>query len=219
MRSTFKSALVALIAVLALGAVVCASAFAADPEFTGGFPNTFKGEMGGTTFLIEGIDWSARAGSISGTLTGAKEVSGVSIVFTGIEGTNKTYGCENGEDDLTLTSLHGRIGYISKESKTVGLLLSPTSGSVVADCHGSFFGTQEIVGSIIGGITPVNRETKTFALAYNTLGGKQELTHFEGEEAIHNLEDNWGGTKTHSTFKVGSKQITMVFTKSTELKA
>jgi hypothetical protein len=42
MRSIFRSVLVALMAVLALGAVASASASAALPEFSGSFPDTFE---------------------------------------------------------------------------------------------------------------------------------------------------------------------------------
>jgi len=72
-------------------------------------------------------------------------------------------------------------------------VLEPKSGQpVVPTCKGrGVIATQEIRGSVIVELTPVNTSTRKVTFWLKTVGGdEQAWTHFEGEEVIHKLEIN-----------------------------
>ncbi len=201
MRSMCRTVLVALVAVLAVGAVASAAASAALPEFQqGGKPLAkavkFTATGGGTTFVglysgSAGV-WGCQKSTMSGETHGVSEVTGVVVTFTGCGTTSGActgHGAKSGE--MVTAQLSGKLGYLSKASKRVGLLLEQAKGEKIAECTISSFGTFHIKGSVIGEFSPIDTETKEFELALKASppgGLKQEWTHFEGEEALHSLE-------------------------------
>lgn len=214
MRSTFRTMLVAMVALCALGAVAAASASAALPEFHYlKFPTSFTGAGGEMFFKETGGTYKCKATSISGTISGPKELSGVVIKFNGKkeggEGgcTEFLFQSEHGEEWWT-KELKGRIAYLSSTSKEVGLLLEPVAEPIAKGIHFSV-SAATIKGSVIAPITPVNKGEREFTLQYQQ-GGEhvQQWTHFEGEEILHELSIEWGGSKKGFAME-GSMTITL----------
>ena len=95
-----------------------------------------------------GSIWAAGSATIKGSIIDPNEVA-MTITFTGLE--NERSGC----GFKTTKTLIGRLGYLNKASKEVGLLLEPL-GPRLAKCERSVIGATEITGSVLGKITPVN---------------------------------------------------------------
>lgn len=209
MRSRFRTVVLVLVGALALSGVTVASASAALPEFQQGGKGlektvTFstKGAEGGIIFHSKGgALWGCTSSTVTGETHGATEVADMIIKFRGCgfetHGTYsycKTSGAETGE--MVTAPLSGRLGYLSKESKEVGLLLEQSTGAVIitASCApGSY--KFYLKGSVIGRLTPTNKETAKFTLEFIPKAGeayRQRWSHFEGEEAIHGLESSLG---------------------------
>jgi hypothetical protein len=188
-RSRSKSLLIALVAVLALVALATASASAALPELKP-TPSSEKvtGTIGNTSFeQAGGAAFSCGSGSLTGNGVTAKELTHLVLKFTNCPGQFEEF-CRQGTGASWETKeLTGVLGYISKASKTVGLLLKPATGTVIAEC-GNAFGKVYIEGSIIAKFEHSGGIFKTANLNFKGSKGTQELTHFEGEEAIHHLE-------------------------------
>jgi hypothetical protein len=201
----FRSALAVLVGAVALAAIASASASAALPEFQQGGKTLEKTvkiteATGGFGKLesVAGITLSCTSKSLTGETHGANEVTDVVIKLSGcsVHGIQShactSTGAKSGE--IVTTQLSGKLGYISKASKNVGLLLQPSKGELIAECrYGSGEGKEaeffKLKGSIIGAITPANEEITKFSVHFEkTAGGKQVVTHFEGEEATHTLE-------------------------------
>jgi hypothetical protein len=178
MRSKSRTTLLALVTVLALSALASASASAALPEFT--TTSKFLGAFGESEFKWDGEAWKYANGDFSGEMSSHSTVAKVSLSFT-----IGSIGCNTGKEELALTGIKGRLGYLNKEKKEVGLLLGEP---IYTECtwHGT---TREhlvdhYLGDIVAKITPVNTKTKRFKLTLTvTGGGEQEFTKFEGEEA------------------------------------
>ncbi len=202
--------MVALVAVLALGAMTVASASAALPEFQ----QKGKGLEKAVKFTVKsgwgkleskaGDELKCTGESVTGETHGVNEVANVVIKFTGcndggIIGACTSTGAKT--EEVVSVSLSGRLGYLSKSEHRVGLLLQPSTGEQIAECtyHGSLKEIFRLKGSIIGRLSPdgeelhregESEETTAFSLAFNKTTGKGEQlwTHFEGEEALHTLE-------------------------------
>jgi hypothetical protein len=184
MRHKLKSGFVLLVAVLALGAVGVSSASAALPEFREAkFPETFTGS-GGQFTMSEGASgsFSCKSSTITGAITSHTEVAKVVIEF------HCQFFCKNSgtfqDEVLETKELKGRIAYLEKAKRKVGLLLEPVAGPV-ANCQYAGAGA-EILGSVIPEITASNGNKLT--LTFKRTQEKQQWLHFEGEEATHNLE-------------------------------
>jgi hypothetical protein len=194
MRSTFRGVSLALIAVFALGALASASASAALPEFTGTengkHPVAFTAKSGAVGIQINGGgSLQCIHSSTTGEIINTKEVAKVVIKFE--EGDCASYSTFCGQIGHShfweSNELKGRIAYISKEKggNRIGLLLEPVTG-LFAKCEKPIGqGIEKIQGSILGEISP---GSAPFHLRYTQSGGKQSLTHFEGEEVLHGLE-------------------------------
>jgi hypothetical protein len=177
-KTKYRPVLMALATVFAISVVGVSTASAALPEF---FPPTKNTFTGGTTAIkiTDGFGDSCTAGKVTGEIGGAKLLS--HVVFSGwVCSANFCY--TKGEPIKT-EELSGRIGYLVKSEKKVGLLLESTT-SKWWKCLIS----RSIVGSVIGRITPVNKTTNKFTISYETLTEKQKFKAFEGEEATHQLE-------------------------------
>jgi hypothetical protein len=187
MRPVFRRVLVAVLAVIAVGAFASASASAALPEFIGNLPTTFTGSGGEISIEEEtGSKYICKSSSITGTISGPKEVSKVTVKFPGCT----SFCATTATKALETKELKGRIAYISKTQKTVGLLLEPVT-EPVAECVFHSGVTAKIQGSIIGQLGGLNTKRKSpFELNFTAAGsnGRQSVQHFEGEALLHNLQ-------------------------------
>ncbi|HEX3519664.1 MAG TPA: hypothetical protein VHT29_11595 [Solirubrobacteraceae bacterium] len=186
MKRVKSTVVVVVVAAFAFAALGVASASAADPEFAfTTFPNKFTGTSTTTpSFTVEAGTYFCTAASITGEITGPKEVSKIVMTFAGSPCATSLL-CKNvsGKNEWKTKELKGRLGYINKASHTVGLLLEPTT-EPIAECEDGWL----VQGSIIGGLGPVNNQVKEFSLSFATAEEKQQFTHFEGEEVMHNLK-------------------------------
>lgn len=126
------------------------------------------------------------SGTITGEIIAPNEVA--NVVFT-LENPSAG-GCTNiiGTHLLTLNPMMGRLGYVTKSTKKVGLLLEPLFQPVVK-CSGAGHGTEEYKGSIIATIRPVNEKGKLLNLTFGGNGNdEQEPQSFEGEAVRHHLD-------------------------------
>jgi hypothetical protein len=214
MRARSRRALAAIVAISALSAGVAASASAALPEF-----KIHKATFTGT---VPGVLWEGpgkaeyickEEGSLSGHVVGPNEVAKVVITFKGCgAGLCQTSGLKEGE--WKTNELQGKLGYISKASKKVGLLLESPTG-VFAECKGGFL--VKFLGSTIGEIGPVNKErspSEEFGLTYVGTSGENEWRHFEGEEALHLLERIGPGEPEHLAM---TSKMNLKFAESQEI--
>jgi hypothetical protein len=166
MRSTYRSVLVALMAVLAFSAVVAGSALAALPEFTGPFPiglsETTVGEPVFKTRAGAAME-KCTAGGGQGELTSAKAIA----VSTG---------------KLLMGEPNGELGYIAKPK--VGIKLTPKGGGnfpELAECRdGSLSLKVKARGAFICSIEPVNVKTTKFTISCSQAMGVQNPLTFEG---------------------------------------
>ncbi|HEY2283811.1 MAG TPA: hypothetical protein VGH60_09720 [Solirubrobacteraceae bacterium] len=104
--------------------------------------------------------------------------------------------------------LAGRLGYISKASKTVGVELEGEAGGETPiflneiECPEHVaIKDATVTGHLIGKITPVNSLTGKLTFTYNVKGGLQEITGFEGGPFERQL--NWKWEPTFSPEPVG----------------
>lgn len=182
-----------LVAMFAIGALASASASAALPEFKSGykFPIPFTAKSNSVTLNIKGGGaYLCKTSTTTGEITGPKEVAKVIIKFNGENGCSGFCKQPVHEGWWETKELKGRIGYLNKGFRTVGLLLEGTV-EPFAKCNTPLFGGPEkLIGAIIGELSPTNTGTTSFALTYKqgVERGQQQITHFEGEEALHNLE-------------------------------
>ncbi len=159
----------------------------------------------------------------TGEATGTNGVANVNVRFKGCTALGaidvSTVGLAEGE--IETSTLKGRLGYINKSTKEVGVLLEPsTPGGRFASfrtdlgeelpiefsvgvgnaTEGAFY-TPEATGGydgVISPITPVNHMTHTFTQDYRTKSVAEERvenipSHFEGEhnELLEDYEANW----------------------------
>ncbi len=186
----------ALVALFAVSAMAAAQASAALPELVkegkAGVElakKTIKGS--GKELVLETMNGSTvkcgEATSI-GTGAGVKEFTKTVVTFTKCKASIGGE-CENagaGTEKIVTNSLDGEIGYISKTAKTVGVDLKPeVSGPFVTFTCASF-ATNEVTGSVIGEITPVNKSrtvAEGFTLTYEkgASAGEQKIKNLEGK--------------------------------------
>jgi hypothetical protein len=139
MRSMFRRAFCALVAVLALGAVA-ASAASALPEFK---PVPTKKQITGTGGSVS-LNWYSEGETIecskstaTGEITGARTIGKLAIIYTGCTSRDKeksgcsvnSPGAKTGE--IVVTTLVGELGTIATKeaSSGVGILLKQESKS------------------------------------------------------------------------------------------
>lgn len=221
MRSKSRTVLLALLAVLAFSALATSEAFAALPEFvSSGTAIPFTGT---TTELLfrdaTGSTYTCSAGTVTGEVPAvAKGEGGTKLVDKVII---KSGSCLK---FLTLCNkpfetrhLKGRVAYLSKATKSVGLLLEPeVAGEPVFTCESESVPVT-VKGSVIAPITPVNTRTTSFHARYAQSSGVQEIRKFEGEEALHNLEWSFSGGPFHP---VGlATELALTFKREAELRA
>jgi hypothetical protein len=196
-----------LTATLALSAVAANSAFGEKPEFlfpSGGTKRQFSSIEGEGKFVTrKGEDVRCRGGSTStGEVSGPKTASDILITYTGCTGNvlGEEDNCQTGTvtGEIKTFDLLGRLGFISKAKKEVGILFNPETGKAnnprnlfaEIECvskNGARKNYIRIKGSIIGAITPVNTliepgGTTEFAeITFKETSGKPEIKNFENE--------------------------------------
>jgi hypothetical protein len=186
MRSKCRTALLALVAILALGVVATASASAAEkPEF-----EKAQGELSGASseslFYGEtGNEYLFREGGFSGKVSSKTQLSKVILKFT--DGAREE-GCGNIESNtgLELTELTGTLGWISKAKEQVGLMFTGANNLLGGCANYTHSGNGEkryFLGHVIGEIKPVNVSTQNFTLTFTTVSQSDEQLprFFEGE--------------------------------------
>jgi hypothetical protein len=207
-----------LLAAFAVSIVSVASASAALPEFTGPFPKTFTSTSGkGALETVGGKTVTCTSDTTDeGKITGEKTATAV-VLFSGcksgIVSCNSPGQAAGVIDTVPLT---GTLGYISKAEKRVGLLLVPTTGELFVEFECTGFAKSKVKGAVIGELTPVNKKTKTFTLAFKQTKGKQAITKFEGG-ATEILESSLNG----GAFEQAGEETTdtLTLTEEGEIKA
>jgi hypothetical protein len=198
MRFKTRSAFLALMAVCALGAVAATSASAASnyPEFKPGigakFPIAFSGTSGELSFRDAGGVYVCNKSTISGEITGPKELSKVKLGF--FEGTcalsdGLGFCWSEAPHSWTTNELKGKLGYRSKAAKSVGFVFEPVSGSF-AECGMKEYPEGKILGSVLSSVQPALTQTTSFTLTMNEASSKEKL---EGEATRPSLERKWYG--------------------------
>jgi hypothetical protein len=144
-------------------------------------PVTFSGRMGASVWEVGSASYGCgQTGYVQGRFVNASEVRGVVMTFEGCSGLGSF---------KSTWKLKGRLGYLNKEAKTVGLLLEGEESEVFAPNweQESLYIKGALWGGLIGKIGGVDSKVKTEGLAYSESHAKQELTKFEGEKAEHYL--------------------------------
>jgi len=216
MRSICRTALVALLAVLALGAVASASASAALPEFV------LKGTGSGFVYresplpvIFQQQNGSGGGVECHGGVTGSgkfiskTEVSYGHMTFTKcrIEGSHACKSAGAKAEEIVTGALKGRLGYLNKAEKSVGLTIEPELKTVhllfEAECetYGKIavgespsakefcekFKVCEGASTVIGTGKPINTSGKILEWHFKCAEGKlgrQEFTKFEGGSTV-----------------------------------
>lgn len=130
-----------------------------------------------------GIKIDCAADTKVGEIVGPQEVLEVVVTFTGCkllvtgEPSCQSTGMAAGE--ILTEPLMGELGFITTVPLDVGLDLLPETGELLAVF---LCGTTEIdvLGSVIGLITPINEPAGQFTLEFKQTAGVQEPTKFEG---------------------------------------
>ena len=180
-RMTHANLAAALVALLAVGALGSASASAApeiSPTPKSGAPLSFTGSGGYIGFSDGLISTECKTTRLTGEMTNPREVEHVKVIFEG---------CDVDQGHLESTeALKGRLGYANRATKEVGLLLEPEKGEVFAK---DFFETHYASGGLIGETGPIDTKHKTIELRYALKSGSiaQAIPEFEGETKAHFL--------------------------------
>jgi hypothetical protein len=189
MKLRSMTVLAALAAMLAVGAIGSASASAAQPEFTGSFPNKFEAGKGSVWLETEGKSQLIRCqkSAISGEIT-ASNTASAKGTFSECTLSGEVCTTEGaGAGDILTKTLPVKLVYLSKEHKEVGLDFNWVEPKLPASPQLTFAtfacgGIQHftIKGQLIGKITPVNTKATKFSLIYRQSNGIQEIRKSEG---------------------------------------
>lgn len=172
------------VAVLAMSAVVAASASAELPEFSGPFPKAYTSKGGATLIETGGIKLTCKASTDVGEVTGAK-TGNVMVRLTGCSG--DSFPCTSpgaAEGEMVTSKLATTLGYIDKAKHETGIALAASGAPFdEMECAGLLFVVE---GSVIGKVTPINKSTKSkpkthFKLTFSQKKGVQKPRKLEGE--------------------------------------
>jgi hypothetical protein len=201
---------IALVAMLALGAIMVGVA-AAAPEFLheGKEVKTGFTASGKTTIMrVELAEAQYKitctSASASGKITSTTKVEAVTDKFKGCKAKLaeeervcevKSISPEGKKEEIISKELKGKLGAVatSEAASGVGLKLEPASGEVYVTITGSTeclpSESSEIHGNLIGEITPIKKQQTTSELIYKVKSEKEQLVKkFTGETATHELE-------------------------------
>jgi hypothetical protein len=202
MRNRWKKTLGAFIAVAGVASAIGAGASAALPEwvntdgthfaeFQTEIPNTVTLLIGKPALKVicqKGFGWLKISGS---SVTGATVFQRCRI--NGNEG----YTCSNTELEkekiLATVTLSGKLGYINKATKEVGLELYGEPFAYGINCKLFTSTKTEMLGRLFGKVTPVNNVGYGFSIEYSPISAGsnlQSITGFEGGPSGQ-LSWNW----------------------------
>jgi hypothetical protein len=142
----------------------------------------------GTTFspfipAVSGGKLECKKVTVTGSLANATTFKGIRVVETECFGGTSRFCTTAGQKPHTVVSnpLEGTLGYISGPEHKVGLDLKGEGGADLFDynCEGL---EEDVGGSVIGEITPVNTLTNKYAVVFVRDGeGFQSIKNFEGQ--------------------------------------
>lgn len=183
MRSMYKSGFTLLAAMFALSVVGVSMASATLPEFGGNISsNKFKGTV--TLGIVEasGGKWFYQKGQISGEITGAKTVANITMSMPNSSPRWYEGACDSNleKNELVFSGLKGRLGYINKAARKVGLFFEPVK-EPLAKCQ--MYGVDgEYRGDFIAEVGPIDfSNRKSYTLSFEQHSGIQDPLWFEGE--------------------------------------
>jgi hypothetical protein len=171
------------VAVVAMSAVVAASASAALPEFGGPFPKPFKSKGGTAVIETAGIKLTCTALTDVGEVLGAK-TGEVTVRLTGCSG--DTFPCTSpgaAQGEMVTSELTTTLGYINAAKREVGIALAAVSPTPFDEFECAGFKIV-VEGSVIGKLTPINKHVKPtshFTLKFAQKKGVQTPRKLEGE--------------------------------------
>ena len=185
MRSTLRSALVALVTVCAVGAVASASALAStQPQMeTGGiWPVGYTASSGEVTLQTTDITVHCSASKNSGEVVNKNGFANVHVTYTGCIaggwGVCKSKGAVAGE--IVTNSLTANLVYINKATKEVGQLFKPqTAGGAIAEYECGL--RVKLTGGVIAKLPneQVNKIRSSFTWDYRQKTEIQEPSEYE----------------------------------------
>jgi hypothetical protein len=153
------------------------------------FPAHFSGTLGSATWSLGSSSFKCTEGAIEGNIAGVKSLNATTITFQACH-TGELW-CPTGtgepEGQVKTQPLSATLVYLSKTAKTVGVVFTPSTGSVLAKfkCLG---GGGEIFGSVVMPLGQVNKFAHEFALT-----ATRGTTSYESEGKVltASLETNW----------------------------
>jgi hypothetical protein len=187
-RSMLRSALVSLVAVLALGAVAAASASALTPEFAlkpgGAFPVSIGNSLhtGEVSFDWPAMNWgTCTKNKTEGTITGTKAVS-LTLEWTGCRaGQTGQWHSEGAPEGTIVVTGTGTLAYISRSTGQIGIVFAIKEVKLL-------FGSGYIMlrGNMMIPVNPLNTETNKFAMPIHETGEshEQEVRSYETEGGV-----------------------------------
>jgi hypothetical protein len=202
----------ALVAMLLLGAVSASPASAAEFVANPSFSVKFTGE--GKAGLLEtkaGRSVTCTGGSASGEIAGSKEAKAM-VVFKGCHAehlpllTCTSPGRAAGE--IATSSMKGTPVNLDTTKTSVGVLLQPASGEVMAEfnCSLGFVNeTLTVTGAVIGKFpdAELNEYRSTLHLEFIAIKGVQQYTQIEGSGTQYVLMTEGEGTEPFAAEQSG----------------
>jgi hypothetical protein len=212
----------ALVSVLALGAIVASVASAVKPEFKG-FPAHFVAAQVGTGILETkgGRTVECSAGSALGFIDSAKHLlvnkGGIGIIYTGCKSTSFGAGkCQSGatKGEITTLALLGLLGYTHLAPTEVGILFEPAGGInhfASFECE-TILGAEKLTvrGTVICPISPINMNTTKYHLNCKQSAGLQTPLSFEGLGTVDTLSTKGEGPETFGFEQSGVSALSTI---------
>jgi hypothetical protein len=226
---------------------VCAKAAKVGKEFTGKYSDKActKTTTGGKYELVSGTGKKAafkakspaskletpgvgatecKSSTSTGNFSGSKEVKDVVTTFKVCTSLGKKCQSAGQKSGTIVTNASmGTLGYISKSPLKVGVVLSPETGTYLAqfECEGAQIRS---LGSLVGEIKGnVNAISKTFTLSFKAVEGHQEFTHFEGgaegEHEVHTEFNLGAGFEPPGGLPSAQEQVSTVTGEALEIAA
>jgi hypothetical protein len=181
-----RLACAALLVGLAAGTAGATPALAALPEFITSGGKTFE-ITGGSTILETRAGFRVACGSQSASgeveASGSKKARKILMILKGcVSLSQKCQSFMAAAGEIRMNEMLGELGYVTvPPSPTVGLDLKPTGSGGFAIFECGTLGVAQVVGSVIGGISPLNMSlsaSASFSLSFTQSMGKQGITHF-----------------------------------------
>jgi hypothetical protein len=220
-----------LVAVFALSAVAAASASAALPEFVVfGLPGI---HATGTETKLEtkaGLMLTCKGSSFGAEYYNNVKLDHVVLRYTGCkvalrELPGSSFACKSSgakAEEIVLKTLTITPVYTNKAGKEAGLLFKPEATGPIAEAECAGLEKLKLKGSVVGNVTPVNKETETFTITYAQEKGVQKPTEYEqeGKKFTGFLEMEGTGLENFAYEQTGEQATeTMTMDVRSEIKA